>query len=261
MAEHTFVVLAYKQSPFLEDCIKSVLGQSVKSRVIIATSTPNGYISGIAEKYGLDIKVNTGKTGIGYDFDFAVKCGETDLVTVAHQDDVYDSDYSKEIINAYSHCPDSLIIFPDYYEIRKQGKVYSNTNLKIKKVLLFPLRFRMISDRKFIKRSALRFGDAICCPAVAFNKRLMPDEIFACDMKCNIDWYAWERLSKLKGYFIYIKKPLMGHRIYGESTTSEVLRDNGRTSEDLFMFKKFWPAPIARMLQKLYSNSEKSNEE
>lgn len=37
---HTFVVLAYKESSYLEECIKSVLNQKYPSKVVIATSTP-----------------------------------------------------------------------------------------------------------------------------------------------------------------------------------------------------------------------------
>ena len=44
---HTFVVLAYKESTYLEDCINSVLNQSVKTNVVIATSTPNEFINQI----------------------------------------------------------------------------------------------------------------------------------------------------------------------------------------------------------------------
>ena len=257
---HTFVVLAYKESKFLEEAIKSVLNQSVKTNVVIATSTPNDHISKLAKKYNLEIKVNTGKKGIGYDFDFAIHSGDTKLVTVAHQDDIYDYTYAENIIKAYEKCPKSIIIFPHYYEIRKGENVYKNLNLNIKKFLLFPLKFHKIANRKFIKRSALRFGDAISCPSVTFVKENIPKEVFSCDLKCNIDWYAWEKLSKLKGYFYYVNKPLMGHRIYNESTTSEVLKDNGRTIEDYKILCKFWPKWIAKIIAKVYSNSEKSND-
>ena len=103
---HTFVVLAYKESSYLEECIKSVLNQKYPSKVVIATSTPNQYIENIADKYSLAIKVNPnpGK-GIGYDFDFAVSCGETELTTVAHQDDIYDYEYSDCIVKAYLKNP------------------------------------------------------------------------------------------------------------------------------------------------------------
>lgn len=69
---HTFVVLAYKESEYLEDCIKSVLNQKYPSKVVIATSTPNDYIKNIANKYSLEILINQNPSqGIGYDFDFA----------------------------------------------------------------------------------------------------------------------------------------------------------------------------------------------
>ena len=50
MNEHTFAVCAYKESPYLEECIESLKGQSVRSNILIATSTPNEYIKNIAEK-------------------------------------------------------------------------------------------------------------------------------------------------------------------------------------------------------------------
>ena len=66
---HTFVVLAYKESEYLEECIKSVLNQKYKSKVLIATSTPNKFINNIAKKYSLDVIENNGAKGIGNDFD------------------------------------------------------------------------------------------------------------------------------------------------------------------------------------------------
>ena len=51
---HTFVVLAYKESDLLEECIKSVLNQTIKTNVVIATSTPNDFITKLAKKYNLE---------------------------------------------------------------------------------------------------------------------------------------------------------------------------------------------------------------
>ena len=246
---HTFVVLAYKESNYLEDCIKSVVNQEYKSEVVIATTTDNKFIRSIAKKYKLDVIVGE-HTNIGGDFDFAVSCGKTKLVTVAHQDDIYDKDYSKYIVEYYNKYKDSIIIFPDYYEIRNDEKVYKNTNLNIKKILLLPSKMNLVSNTKFIKRFPIRFGNAICCPAVTFVKDNVSKEIFNSDLKCNIDWLAWERLSKLKGRFTYISKPLMGHRVHEGSTTTEIIKDNIRTKEDFEIFKKLWPVSIAKLLTK-----------
>ena len=234
---HTFVVLAYKESPYLEECLKSVLNQKYKSKVVIATTTDNDYIRALAKKYKIDVIVGK-HTNIGGDFDFAISIGKTELVTVAHQDDIYDS---------------------NYYEIRNDKKVYSNINLVIKRILLFPLRGHKIAKFKFIKRWGIRFGNGICCPAVTFVKKNCPKEIFSSDYKCNVDWFAWEKLSKLNERFIYDKGKLMGHRISEESTTTDIIKSGIRTKEDYEIYCKFWPKIIAKILTKVYKNSEKSN--
>lgn len=260
---HTFVVLAYKESEYLEECIKSVLNQSIKTNVVIATATPNDFIYKMAEKYNLNVIVNENHKNIGGDFNFAVQCANTELVTVAHQDDIYDFNYVEKVINHYRMYPKSLIVFTDYYEIRNGSKQLENTNLKIKRMLLVPIKNMKKSDRNWRKRSILRFGDSICCPAVTFSKKNIDKEtlekLFICDFKCNVDWYTWELLSKKSGNFIFVSEALMGHRISEESTTSKIIAENTRTKEDLIMLKKFWPSWIAKIINKLYSKSEKSN--
>ena len=257
--EHTFVVLAYKESDKLLDCINSVLDQTHHSQVVIATSTPNPYIKKIAKKYHLELFTNPVSKGIGYDFDFAASCVDSELVTIAHQDDIYEPTYAASVINAYHKYPKASIIFTDYYEIKNGQRENSNLNLKIKRILLSPLHLRVLANSKFIKRSALRFGCAICCPAVTFVTKNVPKDKFKCAMKGNIDWYAWEKLSRRKGYFIYIPQKLMGHRIHTGSTTTEIIKDDIRTTEDLKMFQKFWPTPIAKFITKIYKKSENNN--
>lgn len=255
---HTFVVLAYKESEYLEECIKSVTNQSYHSKVVIATTTDNDYIRKLAKKYKLEVVVED-HTSIGGDFDFAVRTGKTPLVTVAHQDDIYEKDYANSVVEAYRKYQDSSIIFTDYYEIRGKDKVFTNTNLKIKRILLFPLRLKCLSKFCFIKRLSLRFGNSICCPAVTFVKDNCPDEIFNSPYQCNIDWFAWEKLSKLKGRFLYIKSKLMAHRISEESTTTDIIKNGIRTKEDYEIYCKFWPKWFAKFINLFYKNSEKSN--
>ena len=73
--EHTWLVCAYKESPYLEECIRSLVSQTVKSRILITTSTPCGHISVVAEKYSVPVFVNTGKAGISGDWNFALRTG------------------------------------------------------------------------------------------------------------------------------------------------------------------------------------------
>lgn len=255
---HTFAILAYKESEFLEECIKSTLNQTKKTNVIIATTTDNNHIRNLANKYDLEVVVGE-HTNIGGDFDFAKNAAKTKLVTIAHQDDVYEPEYAENIINHYHKHKNSTIIFSDYYEIRGNQKIENNLNLKLKKFLISPLKIKSLSDKKFVKRLVISFGNSICCPAVTFVNNNCPKEIFNSDFKSNVDWYAWEKLSKIDGKFIYVSKKLMGHRIDDTTTTSDIIKQGIRTKEDLVMFEKFWPKKIAKLINNFYSKSEKSN--
>lgn len=62
--KHVFAVCAYKDSPYLEQCIRSLKAQTVPSHIIICTSTPSSYIDRLAWKYGLQVCVRQGESGI-----------------------------------------------------------------------------------------------------------------------------------------------------------------------------------------------------
>lgn len=257
--KHTFVICAYRESPYLETCILSLLKQKSKSTIIIATSTPNAHIAKLANKYGIKLYINEKKPGLASDWNFALQCAETELVTLAHQDDLYETRYSNEIIAAYLKANKPIILFTDYYELRGKKKVKGNQLLRIKRVMLLPLRISKFQNSRFVRRRILSFGSAICCPAVTMVTKQMPQNLFDDSMNCNADWNAWEELSKKKGAFVYIPKILMGHRIHVESTTSELLKKGVRKKEDIQIFKKFWPSSVAMVLEKLYQKSENSN--
>lgn len=256
MLDHTFVILAYKESEFLESCIQSVLSQTVKSNVIIATSTPNDFIKSIAIKYQISVIVNSERNGIGGDFDFAINVANTTYVTIAHQDDIYEPHYLEEISKHFQK--NVIIIYSHYAEIRNGESVYSNKLLNVKKIMNFILKYKFFQTSSFIRRRILSIGNSICCPAVTYNKEKVETPLFLSDFLSNVDWYAWEKLSRQNGKFVYIEKPLMLHRVHSESTTSDVIK-YGRGEEDYRIYRLFWPPFIAKLLLKQYSRAEKSN--
>ena len=118
---HTFVILAYEKSPHLRNCIESIKNQTYPSNIILATTTPNSFISNLAQKYQLHL-ASSKHINIGSDFDFALHQANTPLVTIAHQDDVYSQNYSREIIKAYQNILiplSSLLIITKSEIIRK----------------------------------------------------------------------------------------------------------------------------------------------
>ena len=183
---------------------------------------------------------------------------DTELVTIAHQDDIYYPAYSESILKSYAD--DALIIFTDYAEIRNGKTVLANVNLRIKRILLFPLRISALQRSPFIRRRSLSLGNPICCPAVTYVRKNLPQPFFTEHFRSNVDWDAWERISKNKGRFVYIPKVLTGHRIHSGSETSATIEGSVRSGEDMEIFGRFWPPFVAGLINRFYVNSEKSNE-
>jgi glycosyltransferase involved in cell wall biosynthesis len=258
--QHTFAICAYKESPYLEECVQSVLKQNQSSKVIMVTSTPNDYIQKICEQYNIPLFVNEGESGIVQDWNFAYKMSSTKYVTIAHQDDIYLPEYSEKVVQGLEESKHPLIAFTDYSELRNGEEVLCNRNLQIKRWMLSLLRIKALHKSRFVRRRILSFGCPICCPSVAFAKENLPEEVFEKGFRSDEDWQAWEKLSKYKGSFVYVDKVEMCHRIHEESETSIIIGDNARSEEDFQMFCKFWPRPIAKILTKIYSSSETSNE-
>ena len=172
---------------------------------------------------------------------------------------MYFSDYSIRAVRKLEESKHPLIYFSDYCEIRNGEKVRNNGLLKTKRMLLSPLKIKRCQKSRFLRRRILSLGNGICCPSVTFAKENLPNPVFRVHFRSNEDWEAWERLSRLKGDFLYDSTIQMGHRIHEESETSVIIGDNARSKEDYEMFCKFWPKCIAKFLSNFYAKSEKSN--
>lgn len=254
---HSFVICAYKEIPYLEECVQSLLNQTLQSEVLISTSTPNDFIKSIAQKYHVKLVINTGKKGHIEDFCFAYKQVHTKYVTLCHQDDVYYPDFAEKVVRKMDKYRRPLIGFTNYNEIRDHKTVKHNLLLIMKRIMNFPLIF--LGSFKSIRLLNLAFGNAICAPTVTYNKDLLAYPIKKSDFSSNIDWDTYDEFARMSGTFVYVPKALLGHRIHSESTTSHVIQDNTKAKEDLIMFERYWPRWIASRIAKLYGTSEKSN--
>lgn len=254
---HTFVICAYKEVPYLDNCVKSLKEQSIKSDIIISTSTPNDFIKNVAKKYDVKLAINPNPKGHIDDFNFAYQQAKTKYITLCHQDDIYHKKFAEETLNKMQKRNNSIIAFTNYYELRNENIIKNNALLLVKRVINFPLKFFKKSKR--IRLFTLSLGNAICAPTVTYNREIVSTPIKESSLKSNIDWDTWIDLAKKDGSFIYIDKPLMSRRIHEMSTTTEVIGNNIKSEEDLEIFSRFWPKSIAKILVRIYSSSEKSN--
>lgn len=262
MSKHSFAVMAYKESPYLADCLDSLMDQTVKSEVFITTSTPSAYIDEMANKYGIKVFVTETGKGIAHDWNFSLACGETKYVTLAHQDDIYVHDYTERCIHESEKFNDTLICFTGYSELINDERERSSTlMLTAKKVLNFLfMPFKKNISSKTWKRFSQAFGTPIPCPTVMFNKETLGNFKFSEKYKVSLDWDAWLRMADLNGRFVYVPKLLVKHRIHLASATTEGIKGNVRQTEDFEIYCRIWPKFMARILSKFYAGSYKSNE-
>lgn len=250
---HSFAILAYGHSPFLGECLHSIEMQTGKSLVYIATSTPSPELSKIAGRYKVPVLVNPKHKSIADDWSFAYRQCSTKYLTLAHQDDIYLPYYSASCVAEMERYPKNLIAFTDYFELFNDRLTVWNINILIKKAILmssFPISQSL--NLRWRKRLMLSWGCAIPCPTVMYNKNNIGDFSFSSDYQVNLDWDAWERLTKFAGGFTYLPKRLVAHRIHSGSQTARGISDNHRLMEDERMFKRFWPLPVAILLRSLY---------
>ena len=201
---HTFAVCAYKDSPYLEACIRSL----------------------------------------------------TEQVTIAHQDDVYRSDYTKELYQAFAKYPDMSVFVSDYMTLKMTERGMKtecfNKVWLVKKILRMPLRLKLLSGLRPVKRSSVIFGNSLCCPACTYQKELAGEEMFRSRYDFALDWDNLYELAGQKGRFICVEKPLIAYRVHEGATTKACIEDNRRTKDEMAMFEKMWPGWLVKILMHFY---------
>lgn len=250
---HTFVVLAYGKSPHLEACLGSLTAQTNRCRIIISTSTPFEGLEQIADHHRARLYVHGPNRGIGADWNAALAIGGDGLVTLAHQDDLYSSEFSTHVIEAHRGMPEAAFSFCDSGEIWADGSPRAaGRNLRIKQLMvtLATIGQPMI-DGTVRRRILLGFGNPILCPTVTINRSMSPSFKFREDLRTNMDWLAWIELSRIAPA-VRIPHKLISRRVHDSSESAHCIRDGSRASEDLLVFHSMWPKPVAVTLQSVY---------
>jgi glycosyltransferase involved in cell wall biosynthesis len=249
-----FVIPAYGESPFLEDCVKSLLSQTIPVNIVIATSTPNAIIRAIAEKFQLPLIENQLRVSIADDWTCALSAEKrAKLVVLAHQDDLYMKSYAEEVITFYDNNEDVGIMFTDSYELIGSKLTRFNKRELVKKLLRIIAFCRVDKiNTKMRYRFLLGFGCPIPCPSVVFSRRVCEFLNFDNQFTVNLDWAAWTKLACLKFSIGYIRKPLIIHRIHDKAQTQAAIKDSSRSREDSLMFCQYWPKSIATILSLIY---------
>ncbi|SFT33251.1 Glycosyl transferase family 2 [Lachnospiraceae bacterium XBD2001] len=256
--DHTFVICAYKESEHLEKCIKSLKKQTLKTNIKMVTSTPNDHIRGLAEKYEIPLFIREGASDIRDDWNFAYDHADTEWMTVAHQDDVYDHRYAEELAKKIVRNPDALFVITDYIPIKNGEIGPRDINCKIQRILRWPLKFGIFNGSKFWKKAVLSLGSTLKCPAACYHKSILGPSFFTSELKFCIDWDTFYKIACMNGRMLLVDKPLFYYRVYDGATSKEWIVNHTREREDRIMFSKFWPKWIVRIIMVFYVKAYKT---
>lgn len=250
--EHTFVVMAYNTSDYLQECISALKNQTVSVNIIMTSSTPNEVQKKIAKFNNIKYIINTNRNGFAGDLNFAFSAAETKYVTLCHQDDRFEPKYLENMMKAADEYNNGLLFHTDYFEMRPQGKVDNTMNIMIKRLMIrLAYGFRNAIKSNWLKRMLVSFGQPICTGSVMYNKGKIGKPKYDARFVVSPEWAEYLRYTKINGTFVYIPKKLYGYRVHPGQITADGLEN--RRDEDREMFCRIWPRPLARFLAWIYS--------
>lgn len=252
---HTFAVCAYQDSPFLEECLRSLTGQNEPTNIIVCTSTPSPYINKLAEKYGLPVYEREGESDIQEDWNFAYDQAQTQFVTIAHQDDIYAPQYTQVLFEKIRRYPDLSIFFCSYEAIKGEVRIKRERSCMVKRLLCLPVSFTALADRAWLKKSCLCLGNGISCPMITYNRNITGKSIFQSSLKYALDWEMNLKIAEGPGRFVYVRRPLGCYRIHDGATSKQFILNHKKENEDREMFAHFWPGWMVDLIMKAYKKS------
>lgn len=250
-ASHAFVVPAFGCSPFLDACLRSLNRQTLRTRVVVTTSTPSRFIDDIALANKTSVIVNPVCGGIASDWNFALTSTDARYVTLAHQDDLYAADFVARSLAAFDSLQGSLC-FTGQEQIDDAGRPCMS-RLSLVKRLLARLTIggrTRPSPRQL--RAFLAFGNPLPCSSVTLDRHHLPDFSFSAAYQSNLDWDAWLRLVDQGVVFLSVAAPLVQRRHNDQTATAGLIASGRRKVEDLMMFRRIWPSPIAEAIAAVY---------
>src|SRR5450631_2571686 len=252
--DHTFVIPVYLAAPSLGTLIESLRGQSdTCSQILLSSSTPSAELDLVAKHHAVPLHINPLRIDIATDWNFALEAAQTELVTLAHQDDRFAPSYAARLSGALRAHPGAVLAFCDYSEHTPRGARPININLRIKRALCR----RAFGTRECIadthdKVRLLSLGNPICCPSVMFDRSALPDFRFPGGLRTNLDWMAWLELARRPGGFVYVRERLISKGVHAGSETTAAIANRAREREDRAIFDALWPRPVAAALASFY---------
>lgn len=254
-----FIIPIYRSAPHVYETLQSLLAQEDSHEVYIKmrTTAADDFLQEHHFPDSVEVTSFSKGEGIGSDWNAALALAKSPIAVLAHSDDVYESTYSKAVRAAFLKYPQAGIAFTrtSYFDSHLKRRLL----LLIKDCLTPNRRSReavLIEPLKIAR--ALRWGNFISCPTVAFHlpviqNHLGAEQIFDPKLQNVVDWDAWMRMAQKKIPFIFIPEPLVKLRIHPEATTQSLIRTGSRVQEEKVLMERFWGKSLGRIISRFFN--------
>ena len=183
---------------------------------------------------------------------FALGVADRRYATLAHQDDTYEPDFLAQTLTAFAADSGGVLCFTGYQEIDDLGVAKSSKISRVKHLLELVTLGRSRAVRGSRLRAYLSFGNPLPCSSVTFDTQKLRGFRFSSEYASDLDWDAWWRLMEDGAMFLRAPARLTGRRHNALTATAGLKRDGTRAAEDLIMFRRAWPRPVADAIAAVY---------
>jgi hypothetical protein len=249
---HAFVVMAHGDSPFLPACLASLAVQSVRSRILISTSTPSEFISRCGAAAHAPVVVKPDQAGIAADWNFALRATDVATVTLAHQDDVYLPAFAARSLDLLAADEAAALAFTGYDEIDDHGAVRRSRISLVKHALEGAILGSTADPSAARLKAFLSFGNPLPCSSVTFRMERLAGFAFSDAFRSNLDWDAWLRLLEGGARFTRTPERLVRRRHNPLTATAALTKAGVRRAEDEVLLRRLWPRPLADLIAFAY---------
>lgn len=210
----------YNYEKYISLAIESVLSQTYENFELIisdnaSTDKSVDVIKGFKDKR-IKLITNSQNISLYQNIERAKNIASGELLTILHSDDYYESDFLKEIVNAYNQFPDKKVFITGVYNFHEQKNQFNKH---------YPFNLSDIINKKSV------FID-LCSNNVigngvnsAFSYDLFKSKpIYSEKYKYAADYELFLRLS-LNHDFVYINKILANYRIHSNNLTHAISKN------------------------------------
>ena len=184
----TIVIPAYGESPYLDQCISSIVnsqGASVEI-IVIDDASPSTFVRNISEKYFPRVSYlrNEKNLGVANNFNKALSTANSLFVQIVGQDDMIINSMVEVIHSANNYAEECFAIHPAVTVIDGLGNSSFGMNEVVKSIIKPHSKMAYSGDTL---RRRLLFGNWTYFPSIIWNKKLLPEAPFSDEYKYCMD--------------------------------------------------------------------------